>query len=131
LHADPHVVEGTWDGISHLKPKNKTYGDVKGQAFYHVPGKDEGGEKKTSVTAVGGESDGSMGDFETRKLWGIVAKGIKTGDFELASREKIKIEVRFQFLVHQVNGTIIYRISVRTSKGRGERTKLQEGKLGP
>ncbi|KAG8943337.1 Oxysterol binding protein, partial [Tulasnella sp. 408] len=31
-------------------------------------------------------------DMETRKLWQHVAKGIRTGDFEAASREKTKIE---------------------------------------
>jgi oxysterol-binding protein-related protein 9/10/11 len=97
--VDPYVVEGTWDGVSHLKPKNKNHGDVKGQIFYRVPGKDEGGEHKTLVTALGGEPDGTMGDFETRKLWGIVAKGIRTGDFELASKEKIKIEVSSRLLL--------------------------------
>jgi len=30
--------------------------------------------------------------METRRLWSDVAKGIRTGDFELASREKSKIE---------------------------------------
>ncbi len=34
-----------------------------------------------------------MGEFETRKLWNLVAKGIREGDFDLASREKTKIEV--------------------------------------
>ena len=34
-----------------------------------------------------------MGDFETRKLLALVAKGIREGDFETASREKSQIEV--------------------------------------
>jgi oxysterol-binding protein-related protein 9/10/11 len=33
-------------------------------------------------------------EWESRKLWSLVAKGIREGDFELASREKSKIEVR-------------------------------------
>lgn len=33
------------------------------------------------------------GELETRKLWHLVAKGIREGDFELASREKSRIEV--------------------------------------
>jgi hypothetical protein len=82
--------------VSHLKPKNRAYGDAKGQVFYRVPNKEEGGEQKTFVTAVGGEPDGTMGEFETRKLWAIVAKGIKTGDFDLASRDKVRIEVRLR-----------------------------------
>ena len=35
-----------------------------------------------------------MNDWESRKLWQFVAKGIREGDFETASREKSKIEVR-------------------------------------
>jgi hypothetical protein len=61
--------------------------------FYYVPSKEEGGEAKVLVDACGGEEDGTMGEFETRKLWGTVAKGIRTGDFDLASKEKAKIEV--------------------------------------
>ncbi|KAH9887076.1 Oxysterol-binding protein [Cubamyces lactineus] len=34
----------------------------------------------------------SMLDFESRKLWQHVARGIREGDYELASREKSKIE---------------------------------------
>lgn len=37
------------------------------------------------------------GELETRKLWKLVAKGIREGDFELASREKSRIEVIFIF----------------------------------
>lgn len=35
-----------------------------------------------------------QGEWESRKLWGAVAKGIREGDFESASREKSSIEVR-------------------------------------
>ena len=35
-----------------------------------------------------------MHDFESRKLWQHVARGIREGDYETASREKSKIEVR-------------------------------------
>lgn len=35
----------------------------------------------------------SMDEFESRRLWRYVAKGIREGDFETASREKSKIEV--------------------------------------
>ena len=33
-------------------------------------------------------------EWESRKLWNLVAKGIREGDYESASREKSKIEVR-------------------------------------
>ncbi len=35
-----------------------------------------------------------MHEFESRKLWQHVARGIREGDYEGASREKSKIEVR-------------------------------------
>ena len=59
----------------------------KGQTFHDVT------TAKEEVTVIGGESSGEMGEFESRKLWGEVAKGIKTGDFDNASKEKTKIEV--------------------------------------
>lgn len=34
-------------------------------------------------------------EWESRRLWMNVAKGIREGDFEVAAREKSKIEVRF------------------------------------
>jgi hypothetical protein len=42
-----------------------------------------------------GEKEGEreMAEFESRRLWAGVAKGIREGDFELASREKARIEV--------------------------------------
>ncbi|KAF8642939.1 hypothetical protein AX16_009327 [Volvariella volvacea WC 439] len=73
-----HVIEGTWHQTSKFL---KT-----GQEFHNVLG------PKEEVSALGGESDGEMGDFETRKLWSAVAKGIREGDYETASREKSKIE---------------------------------------
>ena len=36
-------------------------------------------------------------EWESRKLWCLVAKGIREGDFETASREKSKIEVIISF----------------------------------
>lgn len=48
---------------------------------------------KEEVVVIGGGSNGEMGDFEARKLWAAVAKGIRDGDFETASKEKAKIEV--------------------------------------
>ena len=42
---------------------------------------------------VAGGEGGEMGDFETKKLWALVAKGIREGDFKTASKEKSRIEV--------------------------------------
>lgn len=72
------VIEGTW----HQNSKFST-----GLEFHNVLG------AKEEVTAVGGASDGTMGEFETRKLWSAVAQGIREGDFETASKEKGRIEV--------------------------------------
>jgi hypothetical protein len=55
---------------------------------------------KEEVHVRGGGPDGEQGEqgeFETRKLWAAVAKGIREGDFETASREKSRIEVCFSF----------------------------------
>ncbi|KAJ7875368.1 hypothetical protein B0H14DRAFT_2716328 [Mycena olivaceomarginata] len=66
------VVEGTW----HQNSKFTTGGHG---SFHDVSGPE-------------GEASGEMGPMETRKLWELVAKGIREGDFELASREKTRIE---------------------------------------
>lgn len=39
-----------------------------------------------------------MDEFESRKLWQHVARGIREGDYETASKEKSKIEVRRRVL---------------------------------
>ena len=46
-----------------------------------------------------GESEGEreMGEFESRRLWAGVSKGIREGDFDSASKEKSRIEVRSLF----------------------------------
>jgi hypothetical protein len=73
------VVEGTWHESSKF---------VKGGSgpFYEV------NENKQEVVPVAWDTD--IGEYETRRLWFLVAKGIREGDFELASREKSRIEVR-------------------------------------
>jgi len=77
-HASLHVVEGTW----HTMSKDNLTGEV----FHDVRG------PKEEVHVRGGGSNGEQGDFESRKLWAGVAKGIREGDFETASREKCRIE---------------------------------------
>jgi len=46
--------------------------------------------------------------YETRNLWKEVARGIKTGDFDLASREKSKIEVRIYTFLHDADDVASY-----------------------
>lgn len=40
-------------------------------------------------------SVGEQGEWESRRLWYGVAKGIREGDFDTAAKEKSRIEVRF------------------------------------
>lgn len=49
----------------------------------------------------------TQGEWESRKLWKDVADGIRTGDFDKASREKTKIEVdqRERRKTEQAEGT--------------------------
>ncbi|TFK47204.1 Oxysterol-binding protein [Heliocybe sulcata] len=70
-----HTVEGTW---------HQTSKDVKtGRAFHDVTG------AKEEATVADVEA---QGEWESRRLWRGVARGIREGDFETASREKSKIE---------------------------------------
>lgn len=105
------VVEGTW----HQNSKFTTGGHG---SFHDVSG------PKEVVTAVGAEASGEMGPMETRKLWELVAKGIREGDFELASREKTRIEVRFSCFRDRL-GILIS--GSRTKCGSGERTRQPAG----
>lgn len=75
-----HTFEGLW----HLTSKESRTGQV----FTDVQG------PKEEVTVAPVEE---QNEWESRKLWQYVAKGIREGDFESASREKSKIEVRFLY----------------------------------
>ena len=74
-----HTIEGQW----HTQTKDTKTGKV----FTDVT------SPKEEVT-VGPTEE--MEEFESRKLWGLVSQGIRDGDYETASREKSKIEVRRQ-----------------------------------
>ncbi|KIM89944.1 hypothetical protein PILCRDRAFT_95024 [Piloderma croceum F 1598] len=68
------VIEGTW----HTTSKTSS-----GMTFHDVsPPKEE-----VTVKSIEEQTE-----WESRKLWGAVAKGIREGDFESASREKSRIE---------------------------------------
>jgi oxysterol-binding protein-related protein 9/10/11 len=82
-----HIIDGLW----HTQSKYSS-GPFSGKDFHNVEY-----VPKQTVDCIGGEKGGEMGEFESRKLWGLVAKGIREGDFETASREKSKIEVRMLF----------------------------------
>lgn len=74
------VVEGTWHETSKFVKGG-------GGTFYEVR------EHKEETIPL--PWDAELGEYETRRLWFLVAKGIREGDFELASREKSRIEVRW------------------------------------
>jgi hypothetical protein len=71
------AIEGTW----HESSKFVKGG---GGTFHEVH------EQKEETTPL--EWSSELGESETRRLWFLVAKGIREGDFELASREKSRIE---------------------------------------
>ncbi|KAG6914467.1 hypothetical protein DXG01_017088 [Tephrocybe rancida] len=87
-NAEEHIVEGTWHEKSKFVKGGSKHHSVHADGSFH----DVSGDGKKEVSSSGGEADGSMGEFETRKLWAAVAKGIREGDFETASREKGRIE---------------------------------------
>jgi hypothetical protein len=78
-----YIIEGTWHTTSKVSK-----GRGAGTVFHNVESGPYG--KKEEVSVKGSESD--MDEFETRRLWAGVAKGIRTGDFDMASKEKSAIE---------------------------------------
>jgi hypothetical protein len=70
--------EGTWTGIGKVAKSDEVFTDST------VP-KDE-----VSVKPIE-----QQGEWESRRLWSKVANGIRTGDYDAASREKSRIEVGF------------------------------------
>lgn len=85
LASREYVLEGTWHESS-----TWASGPESGKKFHDVS--TTTGAKKEEAVPVGGAEGGAMGEFETRKLWQDVAKGIREGDFDLASKEKTRIE---------------------------------------
>ncbi|KZV71738.1 Oxysterol-binding protein [Peniophora sp. CONT] len=70
-----HTIDGLW----HASSKFST-----GQGFHDVST-----QPKEEVIVAPLDT---QNDWESRKLWRAVAKGIRDGDFDTASREKTKIE---------------------------------------
>jgi len=81
--ATTAVADGLWDSVSKVTSTKSRYVGT-GEVFVDVTGPKE----EVNVKPIE-----EQGEWETRKLWELVAKGIRTGDYELASREKTKIEV--------------------------------------
>ena len=71
-----HTIEGQWDSTSRDKRTGAEFSNVLGP------------KEEVIVAPIEEQEDA----FESRKLWEKVAKGIRSGDYEMASREKSKIE---------------------------------------
>ena len=106
-HIFPQIEykgKGYFSGRSHsfkalLTPPGSSNPAKKYEGLWHEVSKDlDTDEVFTDVTSAKEEVTVGpidvMHDFESRKLWQHVARGIREGDYETASREKSKIEVR-------------------------------------
>lgn len=69
------TYEGSWTGIGKVAKTDEVFTDAT------VP--------KVEVTVKPIEE---QGEWESRKLWAKVANGIRTGDYDAASKEKTRIE---------------------------------------
>lgn len=77
------TYEGQWTGVSHI-------GGSKGPVFLDTSAPKE----EINVKPIADQNE-----WESRRLWEKVAKGIKTGNYDEASKEKTRIEVScLQFL---------------------------------
>jgi len=82
---------------AHVTPPNSSTAKHIIDGQWHTTSKDGHGVVFTDVTGpkeeVSTKPLEEQDEWESRKLWRLVAKGIREGDFETASREKSKIEV--------------------------------------
>lgn len=72
-----HTIEGQWDAIAKDKRTNAEFTNALSSP-----------KEEVTVLPVEEQKD----DFESRKLWKVVAKGIREGDFDTAGKAKGKIE---------------------------------------
>lgn len=86
-----HTVDGQWHTTTYLKHGGPAFTDVSGPKEEVLVGPLEG-----------------QNELESRNLWNKVAKGIKEGDYDTASKEKTKIEVRHPVIIW-LSGTLILR----------------------
>lgn len=110
-----HTFEGVWHMTSHNVYTGALFTDVTGP-------------KEEVATAPVEEQD----EWESRRLWRWVAKGIRDGDYDAASREKSKIEVRARFspgpgLRADTPACVCFS---RTSRGRDGKTSRRRGRCG-
>ena len=106
------VVEGTWH-------ENSKY--TKGAAGSFL---DTNDHVKEVVAPLKWTEE--TGELETRKLWHLVAKGIREGDFELASREKSRIEVIFVFYITTVTDLYLFFFLFLKKKKNDQRQRRRD-----
>lgn len=94
--------EGNWTAIGKVSKTDEVFTDAT------VP--------KTEVTVKPIEQ---QGDWESRRLWAATAQGIRSGDYESASRDKSRIEVS---LPNCPPGSSLTS-SDRTNNDKGARTR--------
>jgi len=85
--AHTHVVEGTWHETSSYSKSSGFQPELKpglGTPYFT----DVRGPKE-EITV---KPESEQGEWESRKLWKKVADGIRNGDYDVASKEKTKIE---------------------------------------
>jgi hypothetical protein len=104
------TYEGQWTGISHI-------GGSKGQVFL-----DTSAPKEEITVKPIYEQD----EWESRRLWQKVAQGIRSANYDEASKEKSRIEVSAWHvsLVFFVHSRIRISDTRRTNSDRGERMNL-------
>ncbi|KAJ1022480.1 hypothetical protein NDA16_003469 [Ustilago loliicola] len=76
-----HTVEGEWAGVCKYKGKSPSGGS--NEVFW---------DASTEREEVSVEPVEKQGEMESRNVWKTVADGIKTGDFDTASKDKARIE---------------------------------------
>jgi hypothetical protein len=89
------AYEGQWTGISNV-------GSTKGPVFLDTSA------PKEEVTVKPIEE---QGEWESRRLWDKVAKGIRTGNYDIAGQEKNRIEVGTPHLMKEKSFTDLHRTS--------------------
>ncbi len=110
-----YTVEGEWAAKSKFKGKG-TDGSGKDGLFWDA----ETAREEVTVKPIA-----EQGPLESRKVWEKTAEGIRTGNFDLASKDKSRIEVsrpdRRNCL--SIGYSRCHRTPARTSNDRSARTR--------
>ena len=110
------VVEGTWN-------ENSKFTRGAAGSFH-----DTDDHVKEEVVPLKWTEE--AGELETRKLWHLVAKGIREGDFDLASQEKTRIEVKLFFTLSLplLSSTLFPFFCKTTNKQNDQRQRRKDEK---